>query len=504
MLSPHPIIGGLEISHAAIRYVAIQGSRNVIQASVQLPPKVIQAGEIVDEERFGQALEGLHKEIAKKNHQIHVNVVISSSLVFSQPFSIPMLSEDQIHEAVALNLRTISPQEISKTYYDWQEIGRNSDGGIELLGAFAESSIIDHYTDILRRHNFQPTSIEFPGVAITRLLQQRWPDAAKKKNYLVVYINNEGVLFLVTRETSLYFHKFSPWRAILSQNQKDISFEQVQDFLRQELQRVFTFYRSRMKQPLKFSVLISPLFSYELARLIESEFSSAAFKLTLPELPKLSSSWFPALGAALRSFIPRSEDDAISLSAAGVKNEYYRGKTLNFIRVWRKFAIAASLFLLLAFIGLDTLFLRAENMQAQEIRSLLAQNQQEEFDEYSRQAQSFNTLLAILQNARSSEKGFSPVFENIRSYTGETIELSRIFFDASNASMIIGGFGENEVEALEFKNRLEADSRYINVSLPLSNIKSEPDGRVSFRMNLHLRAAFELLEQKKGEESPQN
>ncbi|MEZ4156970.1 MAG: pilus assembly protein PilM [Candidatus Paceibacterota bacterium] len=483
-------VGGIEISHEGIKYlVTSKGTTKINQTQVQLPAGTIQQGAVKNKEQLIEALKKVHAQIApNEKTEINVNLIVSSGIVFAQPFSVPILPEQELQEAINLNAQMISPHPIDQSYYGWQEIERSqSKASIHLLGAFAKADIIQEYESALQSAGFHVFSIEFPAVSLARLVASRWQKISEKNHYLALYINSEGVLMTILKNKSLYFSHFTPWSDIISQQeteQQEITFAKVKDFIRQEIQRVINFYVSRHSAKLENALLISPIFNYELVEMLKKEFQMEAKNLTLSDLPNLSPSWFPALGAALRDV--SQAEQTITLSKTTARQEYSEERTLIFFRVWRKFIFTPLVFIFILFLALDSLAFMLQRREAPEISRLSAE-EEAKLQELTEDAAEFNSLLAQAKSLSDEESRWSEIIIEVESLAGEDITISRIFADDSNMNILINATTKSEEDAIAFKNRLIAAEDFENVNLPLSNLQIEATGLVTFTLTMHLR-----------------
>src|SRR3972149_5401216 len=120
-INPPVPVGGLEITDSYLRYAKIAGDE-LKTASVRLPAGVLRDGKILDQPAYISALTQLHLNIAPPGQALHVIASISASGIYSQMFSIPALRENQLDEALKLNLQMITPIEASRVYSDAEEL----------------------------------------------------------------------------------------------------------------------------------------------------------------------------------------------------------------------------------------------------------------------------------------------------------------------------------------------------------------------------------------------
>jgi hypothetical protein len=488
LLTTKSHVGGLEISHASLKYLAIKGSRSIQQASLKLPPGIIEGGKPANTEQLVAALKSLHGQIAQPSVPVSIVLIIPSSLVYVQAFSVPMMAPAEQEEAIDLNLQMISPGKIEESYYDWQEIKKNDAAGhIDLLGAFTNSAIVDSYISALTAANFNVVSVEFPGLSLSRLVKERWQNPSGEQHQLLIYLNSEGLLVSILKESNLYFAHFTPWADIVATTQeREISFSDIEVFVNQEIQRVLTFYLGRTGHSLTSALLIAPMFNFEIVQIAEKKFSLSMKNLTISELPDLSPSWFPALGAALRGLITRSKDTFLSLSQISAKTEYYQERSLTLIALCRNIVVGAFIFVFLAYLTVDGIFYRNEQENMRQHTILSAAVDTAAVQKLRTEAESFNKLVLLAHTAKKNEISWSPVFDAIRSVTGSSITITRIFADRNNLSLIVTGTATNELAAINFKGRMERLSIMKTVTLPLSQIRTEGQNAVSFSLSATL------------------
>lgn len=485
LFATKPHIGSLEISHASLKYLLIKGAKSIQQASLKLPPGVIEQGKPTNGNQLITALKTLHNQIAPANNPVSVVLVIPSSLVYVQAFSVPIMAPAEQEEAIDLNLQMISPVKIDEAYYDWQEIKKNESAGhVDLLGAFTNAAIIDQYMSALSEANFNVVSVEFPGLSLSRLVKEKWQVDVPQQ--LLIYLNSEGFLSLILRNENLYFSHFTSWTDIVSTSkEREISFTDIQDFTTQEIQRVLAFYLGKTGRSITDTILISPMFNYEIVQIAQEKLDLSVKNLTISELPDLSANWFPALGAALRGAISRSKDAFLSLSQISAKAEYYHERALTLVALCRNIVVGALVFVFISYLTVDAIFYHY-SLSSKMTPTFSAPINATEVGSLRTEAQAFNKLVTLAHAAKKTEANWSPIFENLKTTAGTTITLSRVFADRNNLTLIVNGTATNELAAINFKGRVERIANVKSASLPLSQIKQEGPDSVSFTLTVVL------------------
>src|SRR3989344_8576073 len=120
-------VGGLEIGDAVLRFAAPR-RQSWQTISLPLPPGTVNEGTIQDPAQFQTALVAIHDEITgphRRGKKVAVAVTVGSADIYTQTFSLPLLKNDQLEQAVELNLQMISPAKADEAYAGWQAVGRD-------------------------------------------------------------------------------------------------------------------------------------------------------------------------------------------------------------------------------------------------------------------------------------------------------------------------------------------------------------------------------------------
>lgn len=168
-LTSPPRIAGLEITDSGLQYLRV--GKDIQALSLRFLPGVLRDGKILDEARMEETLRQLHDmaEPGKLRQMLPVVVALPPSLIYTQSLSIPNAGREHLEESADLNLQMIAPMQRDQAYASWQLIAESPDR-FELLGAFAERVIVDRFRAILARCGFAPVALEFPSLALSRVI----------------------------------------------------------------------------------------------------------------------------------------------------------------------------------------------------------------------------------------------------------------------------------------------------------------------------------------------
>ncbi len=488
-INPAPSIGGLEVSDLALRYLILEDGKPK-QASVQLPPGVIVDGKITDREKLIASLGSLHRQIAKPKKIIHAVLIMPASVVYTQFFSMPQVAEKNLKETAQLNLKMISPIDPSQAYFDYQLIGEAKGGQVEALGAFISNKDVDDFLVVLRESNFDAIAVEFTGLSLMRLIKEYSADLRADVPYLVMHLAADGPDILIVKSGHLYFSYFHSWAAIQNEiGGRKLEAGSVLEFMMNQAKQVLNFYTSKWGGAIKNVAMIQNPLSRPLTQAIKKDFGIDADILTVGKFNQLTPIWYGTLGAALRGRIPRGRDKELTLTGTGVDVGYYRQMALNFISGWRNIALFVLGFVAIVF-GVSDVFLIRTSAQIKsdlESRGLVSLS---EIQALQSEVQKFNRDVSGALAAQELSRPWSPLYDkilaNIRSLTGQNVKIDRLYIDQNLSALMIAK-ASNDSTVINFKNLMAKEVNFQDVVLPLSNIKVNSDGTVSFTLQFKIK-----------------
>jgi Tfp pilus assembly PilM family ATPase len=484
-LNPHPVVGGLAITDTGLKLSVTEGA-GMATASVRLAPGVVSGGKIQDERTFLQALMKLRGTVVDVRKAQHVVLVLPPSLTYVQSFSIPIVPESQLAEAVRLNLEAVSPFEIHTVYASSERIGeeRGQEQSISLLGCFADRKAVDGITALLARANFPVVAVEFPARATVRLMVEQG-NLDPAKSYVVVSTTADGLELSVVRNQNLFFSQFHGWAEVaVAAHERSVTLEGFEQFLVPEVQKLLNFVASKWSTVVT-DVIILGGDPAKTGSLLESKLSLKPVQVTLQGTPEVHAEWFPAFGAALRGLVPRDLDAFVTLTDEPVDVRYRETRILDFVRLWRRIALTVLGFVLCTFL-IAWGFLLRERGRAEE--ALLASPGTEELSavmELEERARAFNAAVSSAASARAQAPSWDALLGAIYSLAIPDVMVTDVRGDAKQVA--VGGVAPLEAPVIAFKGRLEKHAAFASVVLPLSAIKQNSDGSVSWSATITLK-----------------
>ncbi len=486
-LNPDILVGGLEISDNFLRYVLI-GDNIVKKAALRLPPGIISGGRIKDRNNFLSALGALKKEIGEEKKTTNVVLTIGIPDVYTQIFSVPQMAGDKMEEATELNLKMISPIDVSGAYYDRESLLAGNSGEAEFLGAFVEKVPVDEFLSVLREAGFAVIVVEFFALSAVRAVKELG-NLDLGRPYLALNVLDNGVDFMLLRGGRLYFHYFTSWGGILEAGQgRQIDNATFQSLMLREVARVLNFHSSKWGSSIKDALLLTPGLG-DARNILEKFFALKVYDFTpIPDpFRDLNSTWAVSLGAALRGLLPRAADDLISLAPLGTELEYKRERLRHFTSFWRNVLITVFSAVFLVFLAADGFLANIEKALENEVGVKFPADQLAESETLRLEAEKFNAVAVLVLAAKNRSIAWEPVLRETALVSGTGVSLRRISINGDSGMAFISGKTTTELAAINFKNNLSQNALFEDVSLPFSNITPETDGQVSFQLTLKVK-----------------
>ncbi|MBI1839210.1 MAG: hypothetical protein HYR95_02890 [Candidatus Colwellbacteria bacterium] len=476
LLTPTLPIGGLQITDSMLCFLDVNGDK-IKSASVRLAPGMVESGKIKSGQRqqFVSALKSLHSQIsADPKKTIDVILSVPSGSVYIQPFSVSRFAENNLREAADLNMRMISPNQITDSYYGWQKIGESDEGGgrIELLGAFAQIAPLDEIMLSLREAGFGVAAVEFSSLSLARAINDKRV-VLKDTPYLAIEINSDGLDFMVLREGNLQFDYFHPWKLVQSDG-RDIPVASLIAAIETETEKIFNFYSGRWGGQIRNMLIVTSFGGVELKESIQIRFPDTDVEVFNPEELK------SVRGAAIRGVIPRSEDVDMSLTSETAAKIFEQDQILHFISIWRNILLTVSVFMLSVYVVTDIYLQRLVVEITKHAEAAPIGSESTEFMTLKGKAQEFNRLVEFVRVAKDSGHNLYPFLRELINLSGVRISFERIYFQSVEQPVTVTGAATSEDAVLEFKNKLSSLSQIADVNLPLSSITTRPDGRLAF------------------------
>ncbi len=483
-------IGGLEISDTELRFAYfVDGSLKTL--ALRMPPGIIDSGEIKNYDLLVEALKKLKEMIPADfggKKLVNVIVTLGSIHVYTQVFSLPLAEKDEnMKEAIQLNIRMISPFDLSQAYAGWQLINHDKNElKIEVLSAFAQKAFVDRLNNAIKEAGFFAFAVESGTLSIARLVRERAADFKIEKPLLVLSVDDNGLRFLIIRLGQLHFEYFQSWKDIQGEG-KQILWPEFEEAIKRNLSRVINFYGSHWQEPLTELVIASNSLVEEISKAISDNFSINVKELKLKFDQPLQREWYEAAGSAMRGEIPWFEDKDVNLLGITVQEEFRQQEILGFLRFWQ-ILTSSSLAILLVFFAIGYMFLTNFGNSIKSQSSFkLSSEQSEEINTLQSEIKSFNSSVKFLADIQKSLKPKTRIIDKLTPLmNANNVVLDRIYLQGGGLPVTMSGETDSQDQILNFKNAMSADSFFSSVNLNLSDIKPQPKG-FSFTLSFDLK-----------------
>lgn len=486
-LQGKPAMGGLEVADLAIRFSFFNGKVWKLE-SIKVPGGILKGGQVIDRGQFLEILKRLKTQIPlseKNKKKISVVVSLSFSGVYSQVFSLPLITEKNLEEAATLNLQMTSPLKAEESYIGWQEIGRDENTmKVDILGAFIGRKQVDDISSVLKEAGFLPIAAEPKALSLARLIKQQAVGFDNNKPCIVLVLDGESLNFLVIRKGELYFEYNNSW-VELRGDKKGISFSDFKSLITLKLRQVLNFYSQHWSEKVSEVIVVSLGLKQEIKNIIRENFALPATEVQLRFDKPLEVEWFASLGSAIRAEMPRRSDRDLSLLGVSMKEEFRRQQVVSFIFFWRIFLGISFGMIMLIFIGSYFFLVKMEG----NLKSSLGKSGSSEAVQlglFKKDADRFNALVALISSVRRPPESKAAVLTKINSILESSgLTLTQFNFTGFNKSLNLTGRGNSQADILGFEEKLSKDGQFENIKISPTDVKQDDQGfsfSISFSM----------------------
>jgi hypothetical protein len=414
-----------------------------------------------------------------KNKRLKAIICLPSAIIYTQNYNIPNVGEDRIEEAANLNLEMISPIPTKDAYMSWQIVNETEDK-IELLGAFAEKSVVDKFRNLLMEANFMPMIFEFPSLSLSWTINDSI--GPREESFLVLSVSGDGIDIFLLKNGSIYFDYYKSWKSVQG-NKKKISREDFDNVLVEEVRKVASFMSSRFNSDLKYVFIVASGLSSEIKSVLETNFNVQAAPLQT-SFKSFSSTWFPVLGSALRGAWKRSEDHFINLGIYRVEDIFFKEQMFSFISLWRNILIGImSIFICLMSFSFFLLKTQPETLENRlEIFNVDFNKTDEE--KLISSVNEFNNILLAVKNVKNDDVNVLDILDQIDNIAKEyDVITNKIDISLDNKRIDMTGKVPSYDNVIGFKNSLIKSPLFYDVNMPFSSIIKSEGNYVDFNVS---------------------
>lgn len=492
-LRARSLVGGLEVSDTLLRFAYWTG-RSWQLLSLRLPPGLIVGGRVQNEGLFIQALKALRKQITLRGDREKINVIVcpGSVDVYTQVFSLPDLAQDGLERAVDLNIRMISPEDLSQMYSGWQLLNKNSKEvrSWEILSGFIPRAVVDSLTNSLLASGFLPVAVESKSVALARLVRSLAMGFDSAKPTIVLLLDGSGLNFLILRSGQLYFEYATFWKDVPGAD-KGVTKEVLRSIITKNLSQVKNFFAQQWPSEAISDIWLSvSALRGELEDILKESFPDLTVRaVRLPGSQEIPAEWQVALGSGLRGQMSRFEDREMSLMGIGAREEFAREEVLSFLSFWRVL-VPIALGVLIGMFVLIQSYLRTVNLSLQsQIANQPSNSRIREVDELEKRAKDFNRAVLMVQKIEENTELKEPILSAVSNLADRAgVKIVRFGFRSLENPINLTAEASSEEHIRNLKILLDSSEAFAEVRLPYAEIRQTPQG-LTFSVSFLYRAA---------------
>ncbi len=181
-----------------VSQVSADGTRLERFGQMVLPAGLVINSEIKNIDQFIQVIQKLFATAKPNAISLNEEVVIgvNDNRVFLREFVVPNIQGKDIDDAIEYQVRSLLPVMPTGVQTDWQIIGKDAEGGIEVLLAAVPLHIIESYISVCTTAGLRVVAVEPAVFANIRVINQA---QLLGRNQLLIYLgDNFGVFSYIT------------------------------------------------------------------------------------------------------------------------------------------------------------------------------------------------------------------------------------------------------------------------------------------------------------------
>ncbi len=484
LLVPKEKIVGIEITDEKLRMLYLEKDalgtiKTAGRSEEDLEEGAVEFGAVKDRVKFSKALAGLRKKFKPQRKLSNFAIItIPQNGVYSETFDFPKdIASDQMMEAIGYSAAANLPLPLAECYLDWQVIEINN-AKKKVLISLIPKKTADAYIEIFKENNFNLIALEPYFLSIARSVEI--PDSP------IIFLNltTEGITSIVYNKRAPYFSQFEFWSEA-SQGQDIKSADDFAKIIKAKVKKTKIYFESQHSQLRieKARFMVCGADAKGIIKAVgESEIKFEEAKTKIPAIENCE--WAPAAGAAMRAFVPRSEDTIISLLPVGTEDFYEIKKAESFAGSIQFLTSALVFFYALAFLAafiITSITLASVNEQL-ELRSGIALPA--DYNDLDLKAKEFNSYVKNLSAIQlENGKNYAEIIENMGRFNTKGISLTNISINSSDGPITVSGTALSRTNLNGFKFQLENSNLFTAVKFSIQNIAQQEN--ISFVVNLY-------------------
>lgn len=460
-------ISGLEINGSRISILALKKRGNVLNiaslAEKELPENTIVNGVLKKPEIFIQLLSNLKKESKpRKITSPYVIVTLPDELIYLTVKPMPAIDEDQIREALEINLAEFVPGKPTEINWGYQVVeGKVSK---EVLLASVKKNILDEYLTAIAAAGYIPIAIEPPSLAAMRAFNRF------DKPVLILEIDQSTVMAAFLDRQAI---RFSSSFAYDSKNFVGL------------LKKFINFCKAKSNHD-EIEVLIAGIKATaiivgDLEKNLGAPVLLAKDKMLFKN-PHLNSPVI--LGAAMRGLMQQKDDHNLSLLPVGTAEGYEEKRALHFVGALTNLIVITCLLFAIIFYGFWGLLTYLNFTTNNQLTNANKIKPDAQTAEIQKNLTVLQPKFAYMQKVLATFKPMAPELQAIQAAAPSNVSLIGITLTKDSAVLNVTGNAQNGDALATFKDNLDGSKAFSKVTIASTNVAASG---TNFTINLNLK-----------------
>lgn len=471
LLVPKEKIVGIEITDEKLRMLYLEKDtlgaiKTAGKSEEDMEEGVVEFSAVKDRAKLSKALASLRKKFKPRRRLSNFAIVTIPQIgVYSEIFDFPEnLDGDQMVEAIGFSAAANLPLPLAECYMDWQAI-ESGNAKKKVLVSLIAKKTADSYIEILKENGFHLIALEPYFLSIARSVEI--PDDP------VIFLNltTEGVTSVVYSKKAPYFSQFEFWSEV-SRGKEIRSADDFAKIIKAKVKKIKSYFESRQSD-LKIKKILFLVCGADAKEIIksvgESEIKFEEARLKIPAAENCE--WASVAGAAMRAFVPRSEDTIISLLPVGTEDFYEIKKAESFAKSVLFLVFSLAVFYIAVFAAMFVFISFQERNISRQLELRSNALVPPEYARKERETKEFNGFISDLEKTYSvSSADYAAVLQNIGRLNTSGITLASVNFTNPAGPIAASGMALERQNLNAFKFQMENSDNFINAKFSVQNI----------------------------------
>ena len=457
---------GLEINESKIALLSLKkrgGNLSISGTAVKdLPEGTIVNGVLQKTEIFTQLLSNLKKESQPKRiSNSYVVVTLPEQLIYLTTKPMPEISEDQIREALEINLNEFVPGDKEDIFWGYQVVdGKTSK---EVILASIKKNVLQNYLKAISAAGFVPIAIEPASMAAMRAFKPL------KAPVLVLEIDEKSVLASFLERGAVRF---------------STGFGYDPKTIAVQIKKIISFYKAKSHVD-EIDVMLSGKKAESALELLKTDLGDFV-KLSQDEmLLKNNQNLSPVLlGSAMRGLLEQKEDRNLSLLPVGTAEGYQEKRALHFVGGISRLIIIVSILFIAIFYGFWGLLIYLDHTTTNQLASTTKTKVDPQISDIAKNLSTLEPKIAYIQKVTGSFSPMAPYLTAIQSAQPSNVTLTGITLTKASNVINVTGNAVNRDALAAFKDGLDSSKTFSKVALGSTNVG---ESNITFTINLSIK-----------------